>query len=168
VDKKLDGTFSLEMDSKFRPIISRPVLDMIPQKEGNQKFAMLRLWKQSFKEIDPETGKVIKTIDMDPSFDPIQRISKIEKLRLMDNLKCSVRVIDPKTLKIVSDPISKIELKKHVIALTSNHGALGYIQIPEGNSAYLEAIRDKVFVIRNVMTMGKGMVTVGVGLEEIG
>lgn len=168
VDQKLDGTFSLEMDSKFRPIISRPVLDMIPQKEGNQKFAMLRLWKQSFKEIDPETGKVIKTIDMDPSFDPIQRISKIEKLRLMDNLKCSVRVIDPKTLKIVSDPISKIELKKHVIALTSNHGALGYIQIPEGNSAYLEAIRDKVFVIRNVMTMGKGMVTVGVGLEEIG
>lgn len=174
VDQKLNGTFFLEMDNKFRPIISRPVLDMIPKKEGNQRYAMVRLLKQVFQEKDPkDSKKIINKIDLEPDFDPYKRISRIERYRLIDGLKCSVKIVDPKTVKdgvakeFVTDPVWKLRLSDYVVALTSNRGTLGFIDIPGGNSAYLEAILNKKFVIRNVMTMGKDLVTVGVGLEEV-
>ena len=77
VKSRVTGEFCLELDEYNKPVISRSVMDMVPQYEGNDKVAVLKVWKQFF-------GQGKKRECLDPDFDVEKRISRIENLILLD------------------------------------------------------------------------------------
>ena len=167
VGKRINGTFCLEADEKGRPIISRNVMDMIPQHEGNDRIAVMRIWKQFF-------GMGRNRICLDPTFNVEDRIARIENLRERKGFECYAKLYNPDTQQFVEGNLKYIELKTVVAVLVSNvkdkEGLpvpVGFIQIPNGNSVYLEQILNKRYTINNVMKMGKGLETICVVAEEV-
>lgn len=160
VKSRVTGEFCLELDKYNKPIISRSVMDMIPQYEGNNKVAVMKVWKQYF-------GQGKKRVCLDPDFEVEKRISRIENLRERNGLKCQVKLFNPETQEFVEGDIHYIAWNTVVPALVSNCGPIGYIQIPAGNSTYLTHILNKEYTITNVMKMGKQLETVCVIAEEV-
>ena len=162
---KVNGSFNLEIDEKNRPIISRNVIDMVPKHQGNDKIAVMKLWKQYLG-----FGKNRQCLD--PNFRVDDRIAYIEQIRAYKGFACRARLVDPsavdeygfyKTVKFKPG----MSLKGYVVELRSNHGTLGFMEIPGGTSTYLEQILDKTYTINNVMKMGKGLETICVVAEEV-
>ena len=164
VKGKVSGAFNLEVDEKNRPIISRKVIDMVPHQQGNAKIAVLKLWKQF-------VGKGKNRQCLDPQFNVDDRIAYIEQIRAYKGFACRVRLVDPSQTddygfyKVV-DYKPGMNLRGLVAELRSNHGTLGYMEIPAGTSTYLEHILGKTYTIDSVMKMGKGQETVCVVAEE--
>jgi len=163
VGNHVNGEFCLESDEKNRPIISRPVVDMVPQHKGNNKIAVFRIWKQNFN------GKCL-----DPDYNVEKRISRIENMREKAGITFTVKLYNPATQQITDRRPSNIKnIKDYVPYLFSekyglDRGGVGFPQVPGGNSTYLEHIVGKTYRITNVMKMGRDLETICVVAEEVG
>ena len=144
VEGKVNGTFTLEPNEKFQPVIKRRALDMIPEREGEPGIAVFKLWKQFFK------GK-----DLSPKYDPDGLIGFIENKRDKENLWCEVRAYDPEQKAYVNMPTTTEEAKQIVFQLVTNYGPIGFLQTTKGlSTAYMDMIIGKRFSIENIMKMG--------------
>ncbi len=168
VDERINGTFCLEADEKNRPIISKRVLDMIPQNKGDNKVVVMRMWKAFFEKED--TSKIC----VDPTFDVTKRMEMIEQFRECDNFKFEVKLYNPVTQQFATEELSKLQVKDYVPMLMTNiigksgkPCRLGFIKRPGGNSVYLQRIMNRQFTIKNVMKMGKDLETICIVAEEV-
>ena len=144
VEGKVNGTFTLEPNEKFQPIIRRRVLDMIPERKGEPGIAVFKLWKKF------HNGK-----DLSPNYDPDKLIGFIENKRDKENLWCEVRAYDPEQKALVDRPVTEDDMKNVVYQLVTNYGPIGFLQDPDGfHSVYMDMVIGKRFSIENVMQMG--------------
>ena len=156
VDGKVSGTFTLEANEFFQPIIRRRALDMIPAHEGEQGVAVFKLWKKFWKD---SNGKIQ---DLSPKYNADNLIGFIENKRDKENLECWVQAYDPEKKVLLDTPVNEIQnLTKVALMLVTNYGRIGFIQNASGrvedgyHSAYLDAVIGKRFSIENVMKMGR-------------
>lgn len=160
------GTFRLEPNDKFQPVINRRVLDMIPEHKEEGTTAVVKLWKQRFVMADG----TIK--DLSPKYNADKLVEYIERRRTHQDLVCEIKYYDPEQNAIVERVRMEQDMSRLTPVVTSNYGMLGYLQQPKVyRSAYIDLMLKKKFRIQNVMKMGKaeegGQVSVCLVLQSI-